>query len=174
MFRDDGSVQYSLARVDRHGQPTLWSLLTEETVVHDTANAVASAPKPRRLETRRSAPIARSGGWIVTKLRRQETVAYDIEASYRRRPAQALPPQSPASRLDQYPGEEPDCSDDESPRLRYAREVSVRVREQRDPSLSAWPDGASDISPTCWSDDASLQDEDFSTISDSCRSECVE
>ena len=92
---------------------------------------VPSQPKVRLLEARRLEQAQTSGGWKIAPLRRQEAVSYDVEASYRRRPVRALPPQVPGSPLDEYPGEQPQCCDEESPRVLRARCVSVRVYRDR-------------------------------------------
>lgn len=129
MFRDDGTLSGSVGGMEAATQARPSSPAGDETAA-------------RRLEVRRKTGVVSSSGWTITPLRRQETVAYDVDASYRRRPARALPPQVPASRLAHYPGEEPEWFgpegmgpqwfDDESPRLEHARQVTVRVRNMRD------------------------------------------
>jgi hypothetical protein len=137
VFRDDGTISGDVRDAGLAGGEQLACLNAETSVAQQVA--------PRRLEVRRSVGMSRSSSWTITPMRRQETVAYDIEASYRRRPKRALPPQVPASPLDRYPGEEPEWFgpegmgpqwfDDESPRLAHARAISVRVRADREPGL---------------------------------------
>ncbi len=123
MFRDDGSIQHGMYRAELAPIPRRPP--HEET---DGGEPASTRQQGRTLETRRREPAPTSGGWRITPLRRQETVQYDVEASYRRRPAKILPPQVPGCPLDQYPGEEPECADEDSPRVSRARFVRVRAR----------------------------------------------